>query len=250
MDSQIAIRRSRGAVSGAALILLGIWGGLAPFVGSYLHFGFTPDTAWAYTTGRLYYSVLPGAAALAGGLLIVTTRSRVVGATGGVLAALGGLWFIVGSGVMLYLVKQTTISRGVPFGSVAGATSYTTKEYLEILALYTALGAVIIFFGGLAGGRLSLISARDATDAYDYSDYTPPSSGSDGGSYTGSQFPTTPSYSEPPSAQFPASGSDLPTTSGQFPTASGQFTRPSTFPPRSAPFDDAPRPLPADDQTQ
>jgi hypothetical protein len=35
MNDQVTIRRSRGAVSGVALILLGLWGGLAPFVGPY-----------------------------------------------------------------------------------------------------------------------------------------------------------------------------------------------------------------------
>ena len=62
MNSQVRIRRSRGAVCGAALILLGLWAGLAPFVGPYFHFGFTPDKAWEYNTGRLYLSAVPGAA--------------------------------------------------------------------------------------------------------------------------------------------------------------------------------------------
>jgi hypothetical protein len=237
MNSQVAIRRSRGAVSGAALILLGLWGGLAPFIGHYLHFGYTPDSAWTYNTGRLYYSVLPGAAALAGGLLIVTTRSRIVGIAGGVLAALGGLWFIVGSGVILYLLKQS-ISVGVPLGSAAGSTSYTGKEYLEVLALYTALGALIIFVGALACGRLSLVSARDAAAAdgnYNYSEYPA------AGGVPDASYPAPTQYPDPPAA------GEFPTAAGQFPSATGQFTRPSTFPPRSAPFDDAPRPLSPDE---
>jgi hypothetical protein len=217
-------------------MLLGLWGGLAPFIGPYLHFGYTPDTAWAWTTGRLYYSVLPGAAALAGGLLVITTRSRIIGVTGGVLAALGGLWFVLGSGVMSYLLKQTSIGLGAPIGSAAGSTGYTAKEYLEVLALYTALGAIIIFFGAVAAGRLSLISLRDAeADGYD-SEYSASGGGPDSSGYTTGQFPAATQYPDPPAGEFP-------TAAGQFPSASGQFTRPSTFPPRSAPFDDAPRPL-------
>ena len=38
---------------GVLLILLGLWGGLAPFVGPYVHFGFTPDATWHYDSGRL-----------------------------------------------------------------------------------------------------------------------------------------------------------------------------------------------------
>jgi hypothetical protein len=237
MNTQVVIRRSRGAVCGAALILLGLWGGLAPFIGHYLHFGYTPDSAWHYTNGRLYYSVLPGAAALAGGLLIVTTRSRLIGIAGGVLAALGGAWFVAGAGVTGYLLKQS-IDAGVPFGSAVGATSYTAKQYLEVLALYPGLGALIIFCGALACGRLSLISAKDAAaaDGYGYSDYSASSSGPDSGTY--------PAYSDPPTA------GEFPSTAGQFPSATGQFTRPSTFPPRNAPFGDAPTPLSPDEPTR
>src|SRR5580700_11127241 len=90
MNSQVTIARSRGAVSGGALILLGLWGGLAPFVGPYFHFGYTPDKAWAWTSGRLYYSVIPGAVALVAGALLAVTRSRVLGVTAGTLAALAG----------------------------------------------------------------------------------------------------------------------------------------------------------------
>jgi hypothetical protein len=214
MNSQVAIRRSRGAVTGAILVLLGLWGGLAPFVGHYLHFGFTPDTAFGYTTGRLYYSVLPAAAVLVGGVLIIATRLRTLGIIGGLLASLGGLWFVVGSGAVLYLIKRN-ISIGVPLGSAGG--TFGTKEYLEVLALYTALGAVVIFFGALACGRMSLISASDAAAADDYN-------------FEGQDYQAS-TYSETQ-------------TTGSFPTVAGQF------PPRNAPFGDAPRPLSPDDPPQ
>ena len=71
MNPQGRIPRRRGAVCGLLLILLGLWGGLAPFVGPYLHFGYTPDKTWDFSSGRLYYSVIPAAAVLLGGLLAV-----------------------------------------------------------------------------------------------------------------------------------------------------------------------------------
>ena len=114
MNSQVRIRRSRGAVCGAALILLGLWGGLAPFVGPYFHFGFTPDKAWEYDTGRLYLSAVPGAAALLGGLAVILTRSRFVGISGGVLAALGGAWLIAGAQVTTILAEGDQHQRRAP----------------------------------------------------------------------------------------------------------------------------------------
>src|SRR5580658_4380040 len=91
------IPRSRGGVCGVLLILLGLLAGLGPFVGPYIHFGYTPDKAWAYNSGRLYLSIVPGAVAVIGGLLALATRNRGVGVIGGVLGVLGGAWLVVGA---------------------------------------------------------------------------------------------------------------------------------------------------------
>jgi hypothetical protein len=149
-------------VTGVLLILLGAWGGLAPFIGHYLHFGFTPDKAWAYTSGRLWLSVVPGAAALLGGLLVAAASNRVVGGFGGFLAALGGAWFVVGSPVIAVLVKSHSISPGHAFGGTLGSLSATTKEFLETLGLFTGVGVLILFLAALALGRFSVVGLRDA----------------------------------------------------------------------------------------
>ena len=54
----LRVPRSRGALSGALLVLLGIWGGLIAFVGPYFHYAYTPATAWTYTNGRLWVAGL------------------------------------------------------------------------------------------------------------------------------------------------------------------------------------------------
>ena len=64
MAGMLRVPRSRGALSGALLVLLGLWGGLIAFVGPYFHFAYTPGTAWTYTSGRLWLAssvaVAPG----------------------------------------------------------------------------------------------------------------------------------------------------------------------------------------------
>jgi hypothetical protein len=242
MNSQVRIRRSRGAVCGAVLILLGLWGGLAPFVGHYLHFGFTPDKAWAYNTGRLYLSAVPGGAAVLGGLAVILTRSRVVGITGSLLAALGGAWFVAGAGVTTYLLKLTSINTGSPLG-YSGSGAYTVHAYTEVLALFTGIGALIIFVGAVACGRVSMLSARDAADASDttyYPDYQAASAAvPEQSSYpTVSRFPDSAPdpFPEPSTGQFP-------TAAGKFPPASEQYTQPSSLPPANSPFGDAPNPF-------
>ena len=64
---RLQMQRSRGAMSGLLLILLGAWGALAPFVGPYFDFAFSPDRAWAWTEARGWLQVLPGAVAVVGG---------------------------------------------------------------------------------------------------------------------------------------------------------------------------------------
>ena len=54
MAGMLRVPRSRGALSGVLLVLLGAWGALVAFVGPYFHYAFTPDRAWAYTSGRLW----------------------------------------------------------------------------------------------------------------------------------------------------------------------------------------------------
>jgi hypothetical protein len=248
MNSQARIARRRGAVCAVALILLGLWGGLAPFIGPYIHFGYTPDTAWQYTTGRLYLSAIPGGAALLGGLLVLVTRSRAIGVTGGLLGALGGAWFIVGSGVVDYLLKRPSISPGTPLDYATGP--YTVRAYAEVLALFGGVGALIVFFGALACGRMSIVSATDVADAEEpgyYPDYPagPTASVPDPADYSSGQYPTA-------AGQFPASGR-VPRTqfpenpTGQYPTVTGHFPGQGTDPTQASslpknPFSDVHKP--------
>jgi hypothetical protein len=221
------IPRSRGGISGVLLILLGLWGGLAPFVGPYFHFGFTPDKAWAYNSGRLYYSVIPGAAALVGGLLVVATRHRAIGIIGGLLAALGGAWFGLGNGIMTVVLKKTSIRIGGPIipASSTGVLTASIRTYLEMIALFGGLGVLILFLGALAVGRFSMLAAKDVA-GYDGTD----------GYYPG--FPATATASEPDLSQYPtAAGQYTTAATGQFP-AGGQSSAPSPFPDLPSQFPD------------
>lgn len=167
MASVTRIPRSRGGVSGVLLILLGAWGGLVPFVGPYFHYAYSPDKAWAYNSGRLYLSIVPGAAALLGGLLVVLATHRAVGLFGGLLGALGGAWFILGASVTALVVKNGSISPGHPLIGPVGPLSSATRQFLESLGFFTGTGALIVFLGALAMGRLSVVSVKDAQLADD-----------------------------------------------------------------------------------
>ena len=147
MAGMLQMRRSRGAVSGFLLILLGLWGALVPFIGPYFHFAYTPDTAWHYTTARLWLEILPGAAVFLGGFLLLIAKTRHTALFGALLAAAAGAWFVLG----------TTLSplwnNHVPLGgSPASAHVYT--RIMEELGFFYALGVVIVFIAAAAFGRI------------------------------------------------------------------------------------------------
>jgi hypothetical protein len=143
-------------MSGLALVLLGAWGGLAPFVGPYFHYGFEPDKPWVYTAARLYASVLPGAAVLLSGLIVSATKTRWIGGFAAVIAALAGVWFVVGRAVM-------PVAANDPNAYSVGQTigSSMVRVLATDLVGYTAVGLLIVFFAALALGRQSIAAHRD-----------------------------------------------------------------------------------------
>jgi hypothetical protein len=197
MNPDGRIPRRRGGVCGLLLILLGLWGGLAPFVGPYFHFGYTPDKVWTYNPGRLYYSIIPAAVVLVGGLLVVVTRNRGVGVSGGLLAALGGAWFGIGATFTAIVLKRS-IAAGHPI-LAAGATADSLRAYLETNALFVGLGFLVVFVGALAMGRLSMLAAADLAgeDAEGYYPEFPAAQSASFPSATG-QLPDTTANLRPP----------------------------------------------------
>jgi hypothetical protein len=141
------IARTTGAVSGLLIALLGIWGAVIPFVGPYFDYSFGVNSTWHYTTDRLVLCILPGAAALVGGLLIVKAASRAAGAFGGWLAVLAGTWFVIGP-ALSRVWEHTSGPIGPPlFG--------TTRQALELIGYFYGLGAVMIALAAFAVGRFA-----------------------------------------------------------------------------------------------
>jgi hypothetical protein len=155
MHDRLHMPRSRGAASGLLIVLLGLWGGLIPFVGPAFDYGFTPDATWQWTDGRLLLEVLPAAATVLGGLAMMGSSSRISGSVGAWLAAAGGAWFVVGQRVSM-LWNDGVMQAGEP-------TATTDRgQVAEWLGFFLALGVVIVFLAAMALGRMSLVSVRDA----------------------------------------------------------------------------------------
>ncbi len=150
----LRIPRSRGAVSGTALVLLGIWGGIIPFVGPVFGYAYTPDVAWHFNIPRLYLEILPGAAAVLGGLILLGSGNRATASLGAWLATVSGAWFILGP-VFSQLWNGGAPAAGLP----AGAS--TLGVVVQQVGFFYGLGAVILYFSVAALGRISVVGYKD-----------------------------------------------------------------------------------------
>jgi hypothetical protein len=170
------VPRTRGGVSGALLVLLGLWAGLVPFVGPYLGYAYTPASVWTFTWPRLWLEILPAAALLIGGLGLLGAAHRATGALAGWLAAAGGLWLVVGPSLSM-LWGHSPDPATAPTGASPLARS------VQEIGFFYGVGAVALLFAALALGRFTVAhpwNARsgDATTAGG-TDTTPARGGDD-----------------------------------------------------------------------
>jgi uncharacterized protein YjbJ (UPF0337 family) len=149
--------RSRGLAAGIALIVLGCWAGLSPFVGPYFGYAYTPASPWAFTWGRLWLEILPAAAAIAGGILLTSAANRLAHHAGGWLAVAAGGWLLIGPPLSQIWAGGAT-GAGHPTGN-------GLSQAVEQIGFFTGLGGVITLVAALALGRASVRSVRDVRAA-------------------------------------------------------------------------------------
>lgn len=156
--SRMRVPWTRGATSGALLLVLGAWAGIVPFIGPYLDFAYTPaaGTTWHWTDARGWFEVAPGAGAVAAGLLLLAATNRALAVMASWLGVAAGAWLIVGPSLAGVLDQ----SLGSP-----DPASTTTVQALEALFFFYGIGALILAVGSAALGRLSVQSVRDVTAA-------------------------------------------------------------------------------------
>lgn len=146
-DRPKRLRRTTGAMSGVLIVILGLWGGLIPFVGPYFHYAYGSYATWHYTHQRLWLDILPGAAAVVGGLMLLRGTSRAGGLFAGALALVAGAWFAIGPTVSLLWH-----SSGDPIGAPMGGH---IRQMLEQLGFFYALGVSIAALAAFAMGRFA-----------------------------------------------------------------------------------------------
>ena len=144
--------RTRGAVTGLILILLGAWGALIPFIGPIINWAYTADPAWTWTAAKGWLEVLPGVATAVGGLLLLASGNRASAMFGGWLAAFAGAWFVVGR----------TFASTLGIGDVGQPLASTDlKRALLEVTYFTGLGSLIVLLSGAVLARVAVRHARD-----------------------------------------------------------------------------------------
>jgi hypothetical protein len=100
-DQLATQRRLRVSTAGFVAILVGAWAGIVPFVGPTFSFSADGSSAWHWSWLHAELWLIPGAAALVGGLLLfgagASRKARATATTlGGLLTMVSGAWLVLG----------------------------------------------------------------------------------------------------------------------------------------------------------
>lgn len=157
-------RPARGA--GLALLLLGLFGALVPFVGPSFGYGMGGVAAWTWTESHATLHLAPGIAAMVGGLFVMRGRSASTQRSGAILAAVGGTWFVVAPSLHpLWAASSSSSGMGGMGGSpLSGALSalgyhYGTGVLIAVIAAYAV--------GSLSRSRRLTVDGRDESPQAD-----------------------------------------------------------------------------------
>jgi len=136
------------------VLLLGVWGGLVPFIGPYFNFAMHTDQTWHWFTDRAWLSVLPGAVAVLGGLLMIRGGRRSSISLGAMLGLAAGLWFVAGP-VVSSLWNNGAVTVGPPLGA------HNLTRALEWIGYFYGVGALLILFSSYALGFIAALPVVD-----------------------------------------------------------------------------------------
>src|SRR3954468_23334792 len=156
------IPRTRGAISGLLLVVLGAWAAIVPFIGPSFDLTIGPDTTFDLTQGRFWLSLLPGVVAALGGLMLLFSANRATAILGAQMGLAAGVWLVIGP-----TVSQLWSDAPGALGQAGYAGGDEGRRVLETMAYFYGVGAAITAFAALALGRLTLRSVRDAELARD-----------------------------------------------------------------------------------
>ncbi len=159
---RVEVRPVGAAEVGLLAALVGAWGALSVFVGPYFGYQPTSADAWSWTTQNWLLHLVPGAAAVLAGLMILSAspgRHRRAGHGAPIgLAALilvcAGAWFVIGPALW------PTFESGQPFAT--GTDAWTS--FVNQVGSSLGPGILLAMLGGMA---FKAVMARPAATVHD-----------------------------------------------------------------------------------
>ncbi len=153
---------------GMLIVLVGLWGGIVPFVGPTFGFSMGSTGAWTWTEGRGTLHVAPAIAAVVGGLILLASGGRGRQRLGGLLALVGGFWFVIGPSLQPLWATVAASGGGMTHmgGAMAGGShTSTTNQALQAIGYHYGVGAVIAALAAFGLGLLARAASPDALPA-------------------------------------------------------------------------------------
>ncbi len=129
---------------GAAIAILGLWAALVPLIGPYFSFGFDTSSTWDFSEAHITLSLIPGIGAIVGGLSLARPTQG-LGNLGRILAALCGLWLLIGP--VLHQVWD---------GGFGPAATTDWKRALLWIGYFYGVGFLITYLAGVARGLVTM----------------------------------------------------------------------------------------------
>lgn len=147
MNTREIRKPARGA--GILILLVGIWGGIIPFVGPLFSFNMGKPQPWVWSESHATLHVAPAVVAVIGAIMLLRSRSHGNRVFGAVLATIAGAWFVLGPS--LHPLWAPSASKMMMGGS-------SLMKALEAIGYHYGTGIVIAVLGGYAFGRLMTTS--------------------------------------------------------------------------------------------
>lgn len=135
--------------AGILILIVGIWGGIVPFVGPLFSFNMGSPKPWVWSESHATLHVAPAVVAIIGAIMLLRSRRHNYRAFGAVLATIAGAWFVLGPSLHpLWAMSASKMMMG-------GSTAMTA---LEAVGYHYGTGILIAVLGAYAFGRLATTS--------------------------------------------------------------------------------------------
>jgi hypothetical protein len=142
--------RLTATIAGVLAVVVGAWGGIAPYIGHAVRYSADGSATWTWNLQHGLLSLLPGAMAVVGGLLLIASTwahregasvLHTVGLTGAALMiGLSAVWFLIGTSVWpVYFTSQVL------------AVASPARTLADMVGYYLAEGFVLAVVSGIVG---------------------------------------------------------------------------------------------------